>query len=131
MRFIVRLQTCGVGIGKDRVKLGDVRAALLAERQRMLPEENEAAARAWLNTLGRRTPTELEALLARVRRTNEFDEATGWLQTAGLGLPRPLYDKALLIYRDSGVLSWEDSVDLARLLSWSQPNNFRDWNLTT
>jgi len=111
--------------------VGDVRAALLAERRRMLPEEDEAAARAWLKALGRRTLIELEALLARMRRTSEVDDATGWLQTAGLGLPRPMYDSALLIYRDSGVLSWEDSLDLARLLSWSQPNTFRDWNLTT
>lgn len=111
--------------------MGDVRAALLAERRRMLPEEDEAAARAWLIALGRRTPTELEALLARVRRTDELDDATGWLQTAGLGLPRQLYESALLIYRDSGVLSWEDSLDLARLLSWSPPDGFRDWNLTT
>ncbi len=110
--------------------MGDVRAALLAERRRMLPEEDESAARAWLNALGRRTPNELEALLARVRRTNEFDAATGWLQTAGLGLPRPFYESALLIYRDSGVLSWEDSLDLVRMQSWSQPP-FREWNLTT
>ncbi len=120
-----------VGTGKDAGHMGDVRAALLAERRRMLPEEDEAAARAWLKALGRRTPIELEALLARMRRTSEVDDATGWLQTAGLGLPRPMYDSALLIYRDSGVLSWEDSLDLARLLSWSQPNTFRDWNLTT
>ena len=110
--------------------MGDVRAALLAERRRMLPWEDEATARAWLSGLGRRTPTELEALLARVRRTNEFDEATAWLQTAGLGLPRALYESALLIYRDSGVLSWDDCLALARLLSWPQPR-FREWNLTT
>ena len=129
MGFIVPDQT-GVGTGKDLVHVGDVRAALLAERRRLLPAEDDAAARAWLSALGRRNPTELEALLARVRRTNEIADATSWLQTAGLGLPRPLYDSALMIYRDSGVLSWEDSVDLARLLSWSQPNTFRDWNLT-
>ncbi len=111
--------------------MGDVRAALLAERRRMLPDEDESAARAWLNVLGRRSPTELEALLARVRRTNEVEDATGWLQTAGLGLPRPFYESALQIYRDSGVLSWEESLALARLLSWSQPTAFGDWNLTT
>lgn len=110
--------------------MGDVRSALLAERRRMLPAENESAARAWLSALGRRTPTELEALLARVRRTNELDDATDWLQTAGLGLPRVFYESALRIYRDSGVLSWEESLALTRMLSWSQPA-FRDWNLTS
>jgi len=119
-----------VGTGKDAGHMGDVRAALLAERRRMLPEEDESAARAWLKALGRRTPAELEALLVRVRRTNELDGATGWLQTAGLGLPRAFYESALLIYRDSAVLSWEDSLALARLLSWSMPA-FRAWNLTT
>ncbi|MGB9376355.1 MAG: hypothetical protein WCB04_02470 [Mycobacteriales bacterium] len=111
--------------------MGDVRAALLAERRLLLPQEDEAAARAWLATLGHRTPNELEALLARIRRTNEIESAMSWLETAGLGLARPLYDSALLMYRNSGVLSWEECLELARLLSWSQPNAFRDWNLTT
>jgi hypothetical protein len=107
----------------------DVRAALLRERQSLMPWENVADSEAWIDALSMRSRAELEALLVRVRRTKQFDDSVVWLQAASVGLPRALYEGALLIYRDSSVLSWNQCVELARLLSWPLPR-FREWNIT-
>jgi len=110
--------------------VADVRTALLAEMRSLLPWELETAMRARLSTLSRRTPTELEALLVRLRRTLDVDESIGWLLTAGLGLPKALYESALIMYRDSAVLSWDECLELNRLLSWPEPAPVPAWNLT-
>lgn len=108
----------------------DVRDQLLAERRQLLPWEKEEDAQAKIQALGSRSPAELEALLARVRRTQHFDDSVTWLDGAGTGLPRALYESALLIYRDSAVLDWNRCVQLARLFAWAPPR-FREWELPT
>ncbi len=106
----------------------DVRDELLAERRRLLPWENEHDARAKVQALAGRTPAELTALLSQIRGTENFDESVAWLDSAGEGLPRALYESALLLYRDTRVLTWADSVTLARLLAYAPPR-FRDFEL--
>ena len=108
--------------------MADVQSALLQECRNLLPWEDEWDARARIKALGGRSPAELEGLLARVRRTQRFDEAVRWLNSASVGLPRALFEGALLIYRDSALLSWDECVKLARLLSWPHPR-FREWNI--
>lgn len=108
----------------------DVRTALLDELHRLLPWEPEAELRARLGRLSRQTPAELEALLVRLRRTQDVDEAFGWVLTAGLGLPQAQFQSALMMYRDSAVLSWEQCLELTRLLSWPQPRPLPAWDLT-
>ncbi len=116
--------------GQGSGVVADVRTALLAELRSLLPWEDEASMRARLRTLSRRTPIELEALLVRLRRTLDVDESIGWLLTAGLGLPKALYVSALIMYRDSAVLGWEQCLELNRLLSWPEPPPVPAWNLT-
>jgi hypothetical protein len=128
-RYRDRSESSGGRIRKDGV-VADVRTALLAEMRSLLPREADADMRARLGTLSRRTPAELEALLVRVRRTGRVDEAVSWLLTAGLGLPQALFESALIMYRDSAVLSWEQCLEVARLLSWPQASPLPAWNLT-
>lgn len=106
----------------------DVRDELLAERRRLLPWENEQDARAKVQALAGRSPAELTAVLSEIRGTENFDESVAWLQTAGEGLPQALYESALLLYRDTRVLTWADSVTLGRLLAYAPPR-FRDFEL--
>lgn len=109
--------------------MADVRTRLLEERRRLLPWEDETAARARVDALSRRSTAELDALLARVLRTQRFEDAVGWLDSASVGLPRAVYESALLIYRDTAMLSWEECLTLTRLLSYPRPR-FPDWHLT-
>ncbi len=109
--------------------MADVQTRLLEERRRLLPWEDESAARARVGALDRHSPAELDALLARIQRTQRFEDAVGWLDSASIGLPRVVYESALLIYRDSVMLSWAECVTLTRLLSYPRPR-FTEWNLT-
>lgn len=93
----------------------------MAERQRLRPDEDEAASRRWVESLGRRSPAELDALLTHVRRTRDADQAISWIEAAGIGLPPTVYESALLVYRDTRVLTWDQCVRLARLLAWAPP----------
>jgi hypothetical protein len=111
--------------------VADVRTALLAEMRSLLPWDTEADMRVRLSMLSRRSRPELEALLVRIRRTHSVDESISWLLTAGLGLPKALFESALLMYRDSAVLSWEQCLELTRLLSWPQSTTLPAWNLTS
>ncbi|MEP6697083.1 MAG: hypothetical protein ABJA34_09420 [Pseudonocardiales bacterium] len=111
--------------------MANVRTTLLAEMRSLLPWESDPDMRARIAPLTRRTQTELEALLVRVRRTHDVDESIGWLLTAGLGVPKALYESCLIMYRDSAVLSWEQCMELNRLLSWPQLSPVPAWNLSS
>jgi hypothetical protein len=113
---------------RSEVHVSDIRDKLIAERRAQLPWEREEDAVRAVATLADRSPAELEALLARVERTRDFDQSVAWLADAGVGLPRALYESALLIYRDTRVLEWDGCLQLARLMAWAPPR-FRPFEL--